>query len=181
MIVIFPFLLLFLFLSYCKDAQAISPDKPLPQITLNLGDDSSAKQYLGVKNSETVLLSRIQAKLILIEVFSLYCPICHKQAPVANKIYKYIQQNPELSKDVRMIGIGAGNNQKEIGVFRDTFRVQFPLFADQDFIIHKKLGEPRTPVTILATKNGKVLDIHLGVIEDVEGFLQSIRKFHGQQ
>jgi hypothetical protein len=175
------FLLVFFPLCYCKDTQAISLNKPLPQITLNLSDDSSAKQYLGIKNAETVLISRIPAKLILIEVFSLYCPICHKQAPVANKIYKYIHQNPELDKDVRIIGIGAGNNQKEVGVFRDTFRVQFPLFADQDFIIHKKLGEPRTPVTILATKNGKVLAIHQGVIEDVDGFLQSIKKIHGQQ
>ena len=159
----------------------ISPGMILPQFKIDMPDNVDTKQYLGLKDLKSFTISQIPAKLILIEIFSFYCPICHKQAPIANKLYKFIQQNPELSKDVKMIGIGAGNNQKEIGAYKATFRVQFPLFPDPNFYIHKKLWEQRTPCTILMTKNGKVLLAHYGVMEDVDEFLRLIKKFHKQQ
>ena len=178
-VIIFSFVL-FTFYPFCE-SKALTIDKSLPQFTLNIDDDSSTQNYLGLKNKKSFSISHIQAKLILVEVLSLYCPVCHKQAPIANKIYKYIQQNPELSKDIKVIGIAAGNNQREVGVFRETFRIPFPLFPDPDFVVHKKLGEPRTPTTILTTKNGKMLSVRHGVIEDIEGFVLKIKKFHAQQ
>jgi thiol-disulfide isomerase/thioredoxin len=159
----------------------ISPGMSLPQFKIDMPDNIETKQYLGLKGLKSFTISQIPAKLILIEIFSFYCPICHKQAPIANRVYKFIQQNPELGKDVKMIGIGAGNNQKEIAAYKATFHVQFPLFPDPDFYIHKKLWEQRTPCTILLTKNGKVLLAHYGVMEDVDEFLQLIEKFHKQQ
>ncbi len=146
-----------------------------------MSDDAEARQYLELKNLSSFDISQIPAKLILIEVFSFYCPICHKQAPIANKLYKYIQQDPKLRKDIKMIAIGAGNTPKEIEVYKANFRVPFPLFSDADFQIHKKIGEPRTPFTILVTNKGKVLLTHQGVIEDLDEFIQKITKFHAQQ
>jgi thiol-disulfide isomerase/thioredoxin len=173
-------LIIFIFCPF-QESNALTNEKNLPQFTLNLNGDNSTQKYLGLKNNKSFSISSIQAKLILIEVFSLYCPICQKQAPIANKIYKYIEQNAELSKDIKMIGIGAGNNEREVGVFRETFRVPFPLFTDPKFVVHKKLGEPRTPTTILTTNNGKILSVHCGVIEDVEEFVKKIKYFHAQQ
>lgn len=164
-----------------RESKALTVEKSLPQFTLNLNGDSSTQKYLGLKNNQTFSISNVQAKLILIEVFSLYCPICQKQAPIANKIYKYIQQNSELSKDIKMIGIGAGNNQREVAVFKEAFRVPFPLFNDPDFVVHKKLGEPRTPATIITMKNGKILSIHYGIIENAEEFVQKLKYFHEQK
>jgi peroxiredoxin len=178
-VIVFSFILFGLY--PFRDSNALTANERLPQFTLHLSDEGAVQKYLGLKNKNPFSLSQIPAKLILIEVFSLYCPICHKQAPVANKIYKYIQQNPDLSKNIKVIGIGAGNNLREVGVFSETFRVPFPLFPDPDFVVHKKLGEPRTPATILTTREGKVLSIHYGVIEDMEGYVLKIKKFHAQQ
>lgn len=174
------FSLIFIMFYPSQDSKALTADKSLSKIILNLNNDPSTQKYLGLQQNKPFPISHIQAEMILIEVFSLYCPICQKQAPVSNKIYRYIQQNPELSKNIKMIGIGAGNNQKEVSVFRETFRVPFPLFSDPDFAIHKTLGEPRTPATILATKTGKILSFHSGVIEDVEGFIEELKYFNSQ-
>jgi peroxiredoxin len=169
-----------LFADSTYGAEKISPGTTLPQFTLTAPDGPEIKEYLGLKNLKAFTLSQIPAKFILIEFFSLYCPICHKQAPAANKIYKVIRQDPQLNKDIKMIGIGTGNNQREIEAFKTNLRVPFPLFTDIDFKIHKKFGEPRTPFTILTTNKGKVLFIHSGVVEDTDDFIGKIKKFHEQ-
>ena len=171
---------LILFADSAYGAEKISPGATLPQFTLTAPDGPEIKEYLGLKNLKTFTLSQIPAKFILIEFFSLYCPICHKQAPAANKIYKVIRQDPALNKDIKMIGIGTGNNQREVEAFKTNLRVPFPLFTDIDFKIHKKIGEPRTPFTILTTNKGKVLLIHSGVVEDTDEFISKIKKFHEQ-
>jgi len=171
---------LILFADSAYGAEKISPGTTLPAFTLSAPDDPETKQYLGLKNLKSFTLSQIPAKFLLIEFFSLYCPICHKQAPAANKIYKVIRQDPALNKDIKMIGIGTGNNQREIEAFKTNLRVPFPLFTDLDFKIHKKIGEPRTPFTILTTNKGKILLMHSGVVEDTDEFIGKIKKFHEQ-
>ncbi len=174
-----------LFLSYFPSslygAVVICEGKTLPQVILDGPASLEEKQYLGLKDLKSFPISQIPAKLILIEIFSFYCPICHKQAPIANKLYKFIQQDPELSKNIKMMGIGAGNNRKEVDAYKANFRVSFPLFSDPQYKIHKKLGEPRTPFTILANRNGKILLTHFGVIEDTDEFMSKIRKILKQQ
>jgi thiol-disulfide isomerase/thioredoxin len=159
-----------------RESEALTINKRLPQFTLNPYDDGSAREYLGLKNNKPFFLSHIRAKLIIIEFFSLYCQACKENAPMVSRIYASIQQDPSLSKKVKLIGIGVGNNKEEVDIFRESLRVPFPLFTDPDFTVHRKLGEPRAPVTLLTTRNGNVLIVHYGVIDDVDSFLLRIKE-----
>jgi len=167
--------------SQALGGEVISCGMNLPEFTLDVSDSAKIRQYLCLKDSKSCSISQIPAKFVLIELYSLYCTACQRQAPIANKIYKCIKRDPDLSRDIKMIGIGMGNNQKEIVAYRMRFRVPFPLFADPRFDIHKKFGEPRTPYTILVSNSGKILLAHYGEVKDIDDFLSRIRKIHKQQ
>lgn len=162
-------------------AEPISCGLNLPEFTMDALDPTQARQYLRLENPKRFSISQIPAKLVLIELFSLYCTVCQRHAPTANKLYRCIQRDSVLCEDIKMIGIGTGNNQREVSFYKTKFRVRFPLFTDPNFDIHKKFGEPRTPFTILATNSGKVLMTHFGIVQDLDAFLRQIRKFHKQQ
>ncbi|OQA53992.1 MAG: hypothetical protein BWY42_01754 [Candidatus Omnitrophica bacterium ADurb.Bin277] len=70
-----------------------------------------------------------------------------------------------------------------MNVFRTKFNVRFPLYADPDFKIHKKLGEPRTPffigVKINPDGSHRIFYAKLGEIGDVDAFLAEMVRLSG--
>jgi hypothetical protein len=79
-----------------------------------------------------------------------------------------------------LIGIGAGNSAYEVNVFREKYKVRFPLFPDPDYEIHGRLGDVRTPYffAVALSEQGPdpVLYSELGAIEAPERFLEQITR-----
>jgi peroxiredoxin len=162
-------------------AQGIPPGTMLPEFAMETPDSAEVREYLGIKEAKTFTLSQVSAKLVLVEFYSMYCPVCQRQAPRANKIFKLIQDDPGLNKDIKVIGVGLTNKEKEIDIYKKTFRVKFPLFADPNKAIAEKTGVKDIPMTVLVDKNGKVLLSHLGVIEKMDAFIKEVRDLHKKQ
>ena len=149
----------------------------LPSFELSVPTDEAHKEYLGLSGSGSFAVSDIDAEVVIIEIFSMYCPHCQREAPKINDLYRLIEENEQLRGKIKLIGVGAGNSDFEVNVFRQTYQVPFPLFADERFAIHKALGELRTPYFIgIKRKNGghEIFYSKLGGFESPEVFLQSM-------
>ncbi|MGZ3513877.1 MAG: TlpA family protein disulfide reductase, partial [Thermodesulfobacteriota bacterium] len=124
---------------------------------------------LGILQKKSFSIKEIRANLILIEFISIYCTSCQRQAPIFNELYSYIETNPRLRGKVKMVGIAAGNGLHEVGIYKKTYQIPYPVFADPKFDAHTAVGSPRTPFTIWTRKDAQGRDIvvsaHLGAVD----------------
>ncbi|MFC1856637.1 peroxiredoxin family protein [Thermodesulfobacteriota bacterium] len=150
----------------------------LPEIALQAPQNPLHREYLGLKTGGTFKIPQIKADILIIEIFSMYCPHCQREAPTVNNFYQKIQNDVNLKDKVKMIGIGIGNSDFEINFFRKKYNIPFPLFSDSDFIIHKKIGEVRTPyfigIKITTAQNHHVFYSQLGGPKDSRQFLEKM-------
>ncbi len=166
-------------------AECITPSKGdvFPEITLSVPQSASEKDYLGIKVRDSFKVSQIKADVVILEVFSMYCPYCQKEAPNVNELYQLINNKPDLKDKIKIIGIGAGNTPFEVEVFKKQYNVPFPLFPDESFSIHKSVGNVRTPyffvIKINADGSNKIVYSKAGSIQDPNQFLDFILKESG--
>ena len=154
----------------------IAPGSTLPEFEIEMPALPEIQASLGIKGGRAFSLSQIQAKLIVLEFFSIFCHKCHQNALIANQLYNSIKEDKELSKNIKMIGIGLASKSKEIAVYKQKFKVEFPLFPDPQKKVRIKSRVKHVPLTIVVDKSGKVLVSHLGVIRNLDAFLGKIRK-----
>lgn len=132
-----------------ESTSAISDKKTaVPDFELPPPQNDREKSYLGVSGGDKFKARQINSKVLIIEVFSMYCPHCQHSAPKVNELYETIEGRPDLKGKIKMIGIGIGNSSYEVNVFREKYKVVFPLFPDQDMTIGDQFGVKSTPTFI---------------------------------
>jgi peroxiredoxin len=154
------------------------------QIRLPVPADARVREYLGLKqDSDKFSLSQVDADILIIEIFNMYCPYCQLHAPMANKFYQLIQGRKDLAGRIKLIGIGIGNSPYEVDIFRKKFSVQFPLFDDKNSAVLNALTGIRTPHYFAIKKGiGSSIDVFLsrpGPYSDDQAFLDSVMKKSG--
>ena len=183
-----PFILIFfLFMSNSAFCATVIPEPrkggKLPAISLPVPKNLGEKLYLGLARDGSFKIHQIKAKVVLIKIFNLYCPVCQSTASAMVELYHQIEKHPDFRGNIKLIGIGAGNNEPEIEVFKQYNNIPFPVFPDEDLSIHKALGEVRTPfyiaVRINRDRSLEIVHTHLGGITDIQGLLDSMYEAYG--
>ncbi|MFW5500886.1 MULTISPECIES: peroxiredoxin family protein [unclassified Maridesulfovibrio] len=171
----FVLIIVTLFVTSMAYATPIQSGMDFPEIPLEGKITETQKQYLALKGNGPWKISDIDAKYLLVEVYSMYCPHCQREAPNVNTLFERLEKASE--KQVKLIGLAAGNTEFEIDFFKEKFNVKFPIFADPELEIHDKVGQPGTPHFFLLQNDGgkfKVLLSHEGPFESAERFMQTI-------
>ena len=152
----------------------------MPELTLATPESAQHRAYLGLttKSGESFVISDIKADLLIIELFSMYCPYCQKEAPLVNELYKRITEDEASGLSIKIIGLGASNSQFEVEHFAQTYDVEFPLFPDKDMSIYKALGGTGTPGFVAYKIKGTAAPINVlrnsGGFYSADGFLKDL-------
>ena len=167
---------------FAADENPIAVGRPLPVFSLPAPENSAHLAYLGLAPGKSFHIREIKAQVVIIEIFSMYCPHCQREAPTVNAFYERIEKDRHLRGRVKLIGIGAGNTAFEVAFFQKKYAIPFPLFPDEKFEIHNKMGQVRTPYFIGVTLNGDQATIfysQLGGPQDARQFLDALLKHSG--
>jgi thiol-disulfide isomerase/thioredoxin len=180
-------LLLFLLLLTLVFANALPAAGPpqlggqLPEIKFPMPSDRTDKGYLGLSGwGGTFRIPDIKGRVVILEILSMYCPFCQKEAPMVNNLYEAIDNDPQLKGKVKILGIGAGNSIYEVEVFRKKYGIPFPVVPDPDYAAYNLYGEVRTPyfIAVKINDNGthEVIYSKLGGVGDIPAFLATLKK-----
>jgi len=161
----------------------VSKDLPgqgaiIPPFSILAPPKQADKSYLMLGSEERFKPADLNVKLVLIEVFNVYCASCQFMRPYMNELYSKIEKDPELKDRVKMIGIGAGNDRWDIELEEESYK--FPIVPDDDYEFHALVGQPPTPFLIFARSytQGRLLVVnsHLGRLEDSDKLLSMVRE-----
>ncbi len=169
--------------SEAPGAKPLAVGSAFPDVTLVGELTPEAAASLGLApGAARVSLDSLGPEVLVLEVFSMYCPFCQQDAPSVNALNDLIAKRG-LSNRIAVVGVGAGNSVAEVEVFRKKFAVPFPLFADPDFVVHGRVGKVGTPFFyVLRKKPGGgyvVAGASLGVMDSPAEFLSRITRAAG--
>lgn len=154
-----------------------------PLFDLPVPESERHKAYLGVSGTGNFNIGQIKAQILLLEVYSFYCPNCQIAAAHVNDLYRLIEQNPGLRDKIKMIGIAVTNSAYEVDAYRERYKVPFPLFPDKDLSIAEHLDVRGTPTFIgVKLNDGGGATRFLfseGGFEEPQKFLDEIMKLSG--
>ena len=155
----------------------------LPVIELPMPSREAEKSYLGLTGSGNFKIGQIKAKVVIVEIYSLYCPHCQRMAAQVNDLYRAIERRADLKGKVKLIGIGAKNSEFEVDTFREKYQVPFPLFPDAELELTQNFCAKGTPTFVGVKVDGKGFQEKFyfgeGSFPDNQKFLDEIARSSG--
>jgi peroxiredoxin len=150
-----------------------------PDLTFSGTISEADRDYLGLVQPGPFRLKQIQARYVLLEIFSNSCPHCILEAPDANRLFRLIQQNRRLQSTdgaprLKMLGVGFYGKPSEMEVWRIKREVKFPLIPDPKAEVGKALDIPGTPTYVVLDRQGRVVFMHAGAMGSPHEFLRKI-------
>ncbi len=165
-----------------KSAKGTKFGDLFPRYTFPPSASSQDLAYLGISEGKSFTLGDIKADLIVLELINIYCTSCQKQAPIYNEVFALVESDPLMKGKVKWMGVGVGNNEREVESFRREKNIPFPIFPDIRFDFYQAIGGPggiRTPLTLLVRKDEKgrgiIVESHMGFLGGKKEIFEAIK------
>ncbi len=142
----------------------------LNNLTLPLTTTDELTYFNFKEKDQLFTVNSIETHVVIIEVLSIYCPHCQKNAPQVNSFYNSIKNNDS----VKLFGIASGNTAIELDIFTNKFDVRFPIFVDKEGIFAHKMSVKHTPHFIIAIRQP---DDTFNIIFSESGGFDGVRQF----
>lgn len=160
----------------CTPALAGQPQvgDVLPDFTIAPLPVEGDAATLGLTENAPFKLADINTPFVIVEIIGVYCPVCHEMASSLTRLCKRLKKT-RLTDRISILGIAAGGTPMEVRHIRKSDYV-FPVANDTEYDIYAKMGDPKTPFTMIVDRKGTILYAHLGIIPDFNAFFKKIQE-----
>lgn len=144
------------------------------QSKISVGDDApdfKLEQVNGNNDMQTVQLSDLKGKGVMLNFWATYCPPCEAEMPFMEKLYpKYKDEGIEI------VAVNLDATELVINRFIDKYDLTFPVPHDSKSQVMDLYDVGPIPSTFFIDKEGKVVDVVNGALtlDKLEGYLQKI-------
>ncbi len=114
----------------------------------------------------------------MVEVFQVKCSHCQNQTSDINDLYRLILKE-RLFHQVKIIGLGYGDDLFEVENFGRRYAIPYPLFADPRGSKVRVENIPVTFILELTPEGARVIYEFHGLLPDSEDLLKLIRQTAG--
>lgn len=158
-------------------AQGVAVGQDLSSLAFAAADRPEDAALLGAPAGKPFSLKDLRFGVFILEVVGVYCSYCHEQAPLFNDFHKRLTRAKLAGPTgpVRMAAVASGATIPELEHLRTHSSYAYPVLRDEDYSLHKALGEPKTPYTIVLDGDGKVLKTFEGVVKDIDGLFTTVK------
>ena len=154
------------------DAKTADPNA-LAETLTHVKDPNGPFRFSGLDASGKTLNQdspEFKGKPLIVDIFGTWCPNCHDEAPVLEKLYqKYHDEGLEIVGLAYEYIDDTPRNLKQIAIYREKFGITFPLLlsgtTDQGQIaktLPQLVGFGAFPTSIFIDRNGHVRQILAG-------------------
>lgn len=129
-------------------------------------------QQINERNEiETIRLSDLQGKGVMLNFWATYCKPCEDEMPFMESLY------PNYKDDIEIVAVNLDDNELVIHRFLDKYDLTFPVVHDKTNEVMDEYKIGPIPSTFFIDENGVIVEYVKGALtlESLEGYFQQIQ------
>ncbi len=92
-----------------------------------------------------------------------------------NEVCNLAGKDPALKGKLKFMGVGKGNDDKAMKMWKTFYKVPFPMIADPNSKFAEALNFSNYPVTMVLDKTRKIVWVHVGAFDNAQEVLKGIK------
>lgn len=134
---------------------------PPPGVDLTQDRPMSPDFELSDLNGNTVSLSSLRGKVVLVNFWATWCPPCREEIPSMELLYQSLH-----SEGVELLAINIEpNGPQAVATFMEHVSFSFPVLFDVDGTVRGKFGVSKYPETFIIDAEGVVREHVIGALD----------------
>lgn len=125
-----------------------------------------------VDSDETVTLSALRGKVVLVNFWATWCKPCESEIPAMDRLYRRLSGD-----EFEMLAISVGEEASVVKAFRDRIGFTFPTLLDRSRGVASEWQTFAFPESLLVDRDGTIVERYVGPRDwDAEVYVNRIER-----
>ncbi len=143
-----------------SESRVLEKDAPAPEFQFMTAD------------GQTLFLSELQDKVILLNFWSVDCPYCVKEMPLLEQVYKDWQ-----NRGLIVLAINTGETESKVSSFMSHRNLTFTIVLDPDVYVSSVYQARYLPTTYIIDKTGNIVSGKIGAYTSANEIIAAIEPY----